>query len=122
MSENLDFYDLIINVDSFDDLKDKDKGWEIDMDENGQKKWDYFSNAGDNEPDKQLNRIGILGASGVGKTFILGKLINKDDLIKNKIETKGISLIYPEIGSEKSFVCIDSQGSEEPIVGKMKKE
>ena len=122
MSENLDFYDLIINVDSFDDLKDKDKGWEIDMDENGQKKWDYFSNAGDNEPDKQLNRIGILGASGVGKTFILGKLINKDDLIKNKIETKGISLIYPEIKSEKSFVCIDSQGSEEPIIGKMEKE
>lgn len=39
------------------------------------KKWYYFTKAGGNEPDKQLNRIGILGASGVGKTFILGKLI-----------------------------------------------
>lgn len=122
MADNLDFYDLVIDVDSFDDLKNKDKGWQIEMDENGENKYNFYTNAKDDEPDKQLNRIGILGASGVGKTFILGKLINKDDLIKNKIETKGISLIYPEIGSEKSFVCIDSQGSEEPIVGKMEKE
>ena len=122
MADNLDFYDLVIDVDSFDDLKNKDKGWQIEMEDKGEKKWNYFSNTGDNEPDKQLNRIGILGASGVGKTFILGKLIKKDDLIKNKIETKGISLIYPEIGSDKSFVCIDSQGSEEPIIGKMEKE
>lgn len=42
MSENLDFYDLIINVDSFDDLKDKDKGWQLEMDENGEKKMVLF--------------------------------------------------------------------------------
>ena len=114
----MSFYDLIIDVDSFDNLKNK-KGWNIEMIEDGQKKHEYFSNIDDGKEleKKELTRIGMLGASGVGKTFILGQLLNKEELLKNKIETKGISLIYPNIGSNKSFVGIDSQGSEEPIIG-----
>jgi hypothetical protein len=107
----MDFYDILININSFDDLKAK--GWEITMGEKGEKKYDYFSNK-ENEENIELNRIGVLGVSGVGKSFILGKLMGKE--IPKKIETKGLSIIYPEMDSNSLFVGIDSKGSEEPII------
>ena len=114
---NLDFYDLIIDIESFNDLKSE--GWKIEMSEDGLKKYDNFKSDSDDQKEakKKLNRIGILGVSGVGKTFILKKLIDKKENTEQK-KTKGISVIYPEIGSENLFVCIDSQGSEEPIIDK----
>ena len=117
--EDIDFYDVIIDIDSFQDLKSK--GWEIKMTEEGQKKYNFFSNQQQNKKENiELNRIGILGVSGVGKSFILGKLIDNKDLKENNIETKGISVIYPEVNSKQLFVCLDSQGSEEPIISKNK--
>jgi GTPase SAR1 family protein len=109
-----DFYDIIFNIDSFSNLKEE--GWKILIGENSEEKYEFFS-----EPNKkgktEVNRIGVLGAARVGKTFVLRKLINKyDNSKKNKIETKGISIIYPEINSDNLFVCLDSQGSEEPII------
>ena len=123
MSEDLDFYDIVFNIDSFADLKAKENdGWKIEMSEKGQKKYDFFCNKKTKDKSKiEVNRIGGLGASGVGKTFVLGKLLNKLDKLGNKkIKTKGISVIYPEINSENLFVCLDSQGSEEPIIEKKK--
>jgi len=120
--EDLDFYDVIIDIESFNDLKPNGNGWKILMSDSGNDKYDYFktdSNT-ENEEKKYLNRIGILGVSGVGKTFILKKLINKKEDIPKK--TKGISVIYPEKDSTNLFVCIDSQGSEEPIIDKNKTE
>ena len=120
MSE-LDFYDIVFNIDSFADLKaEENDGWKIEMSEEGQDKYDFFRNKDFKEKEKiQLNRIGVLGASNVGKTFVLGKLINKLDKLGNKkIKTQGISVIYPETKSENLFVCLDSQGSEEPIIGR----
>ena len=115
----LDFYDIVFNIDSFADLKaESDDGWKIDMTDTGENKYNFFSNL-DSKDNIQVNRIGVLGASGVGKTFVLEKLINKYDKFKNqKIKTKGISVIYPEIESKNLFVCLDSQGSEEPIIEK----
>jgi hypothetical protein len=114
-----EFYDIIIDIDSFDGLKSS--GWNIIYSDNGKNYLDFLEQNKQNE-NTYLNRIGILGASGVGKTFILGKLINKAELYESKIETKGISLIYPKTTGEKKdennlnlFVCIDSQGSQEPI-------
>ncbi len=118
---NLDFYDIIIDIESFNDLKGK--GWKIECSENGKKKYNYFCNENEDESKdlskKKLNRIGVLGVSDVGKTFILKKLIGKND-DDNQKKTKGISIIYPEIDSDNLFVCIDSQGSEEPIIDKSK--
>ena len=118
----LDFYDIIFYIDSFADLKDK--GWKLSRTEDGVSKYNFYSNKDsenkdeekDNKEKKEVNRIGILGSSGVGKTFVLGKLINKE--IKEDFKTKGISIIYPEINSNNLFVCLDSQGSEEPILDK----
>ena len=120
--DEINFYDLIIDIESFDDLKSEEKkGWEIRCKEDGWKKYEYFTDNIDEEKSKKLlNRIGILGVSQVGKTFILKKLINKKGKNDEKINTKGISVIYPEIKSDNLFVCIDSQGSEEPIIDRNK--
>ena len=108
-----DFYDIVINIDSFNNLKSDKKGWEIEMSEKGLENYTKYTKE-ENEINK-LNRIGILGISGVGKTFILGSIINKNELKKSHIQTKGISVIYPQ-DEGKNFACIDSQGSEEPIL------
>ena len=110
-----EFYDIIINIDSFENLKYYNKGWKIEMSEEGQAKYEKYANKNESKNHIKLNRIGILGESGVGKTYILGKIINKENLIKYHIPTKGISVIYPQ-NEDKPFVCIDSQGSEEPII------
>ena len=98
-----DFYDIVIDIENFEDLKDK--GWKIEMNEKGKNKYEYFKDDID-KWKKKLNRIGILGGGNVGKTFILHKLIRKE--YNEKIKTKGISVIYPEIDSENRFVCLDT--------------
>ena len=115
--ENLPFYDLIIDIESFEDLKSE--GWKILTSDEGNAKYEYFKDVTDNKSgEKLLNRVGILGVSDVGKTFILKKLIGKQG---NTKATKGISVIYPEIkDKDKLFVCLDSQGSEEPIIDEKK--
>ena len=116
--ENLDFYDLIIDIESFDDLKSSN-GWKILTNEKGFKKYEYFKDeTSGKKEEKLLNRVGVLGVSNVGKTFILKKLLGKGGDIK---ATKGISVFYPEIEEkDKLFVCLDSQGSEEPIIDEKK--
>jgi len=115
--ENLPFYDLIIDIESFEDLKSE--GWKILTSDEGNAKYDYFKDVTNNKSgEKLLNRVGILGVSDVGKTFILKKLIGKSGDTK---ATKGISVIYPEIDDkDKLFVCLDSQGSEGPIIDEKK--
>jgi hypothetical protein len=108
-----EFYDIVINIDSFNNLKFDKRGWEIEMNEKG---LDNYTKYTKNEKVmNKLNRVGILGISGVGKTFILGSIIDKKELKKSHFQTKGISVIYPQ-DEGKNFVCIDSQGSEEPII------
>ena len=113
--ENLGFYDIIVDIESFDDLKSS-TGWKILTSDDGNDKYHHFISKDNKEsdPSKLLNRIGVLGVSSVGKTFILKKLIGKQGDIK---ATKGISVIYPEkTEKDKLFVCLDSQGSEVPII------
>ena len=115
MSENenfsSDFYDIIINIDSFYNLKFDKKGWDIEMSEKGVDNYEKYTQ----KEEIKLNRVGILGIGGVGKTYILGNIINEEKLKKKHIITKGISVIYPQEDG-KYFVCLDSQGSEEPII------
>ena len=106
-----DFYDIIINIDSFYNLKSDKKGWDIEMTEKGLDNYEKYTQ----KEEIKLNRVGILGIGGVGKTYILGNIINEEKLKKKHITTKGISVIYPQEDG-KYFVCLDSQGSEEPII------
>ena len=105
-----DFYDIAIDIEKFEDLKNN--GWKIVTSEEGLQKYEYFKNVSHNNDiyereKKKLNRIGILGGGNVGKTFILHKLLGKQ--YNNKIKTRGISVIYPEIEEkDKLFVCLDT--------------
>ena len=55
------FYDVIINIKS---VKDISKGWKIKMNERGKKNYEQYK-------DKKILKIGVIGNSNKGKSYIL---------------------------------------------------
>ena len=105
-SEN--FYDLIINIKS---IKDIDIGWEIKMNEKGLENYK-------NHKNEKVIKIGIIGNSNKGKSFILSKLSRIKLLSGADIKTEGLSVKYPEIKEYKNrkIVLLDSAGLETPVL------
>ena len=104
-----DFYDLVIKIDSFRNLKKKeqgDYGWDILY----SKDFDY-----DKRTKEERVRIGVLGNRNRGKSFILSKLTNFK--VPSSIKTEGISLKYPDMKTKdgKGMVIINSAGFETPL-------
>ena len=112
MDNILEYYHLIIDINSFCDLKQTNIGWNILMSENGDQCYNYYAKNDyggkydDDKGKKNLVKVGILGGGKVGKTFMLHKLLNKD--YYNKIKTRGIGVIYPKIESENQIVYLDT--------------
>ena len=107
-----DFYDLVIKIDSFRNLKKKeqgDYGWDILY----SKDFDY-----DQRTKEELIRIGVVGNGNSGKSFILSKLTNHKVPSGFSIKTKGISLKYPDMKTKdrKGIVIIDTAGLETPLL------
>ena len=107
-----DFYDLVIKIDSFRNLKKKeqgDYGWDILY----SKDFDY-----DKRTKEELVRIGVVGNGNRGKSFILSKLTNFKVPSGFSIKTEGISLKYPDMKTKdgKGMVIIDSAGFETPLL------
>ena len=107
-----DFYDLVIKIDSFRNLKKKeqgDYGWDI----LSSKDFDY-----DTRTKEELVRIGVVGNGNRGKSFILSKLTNFKIPSGFGIKTEGISLKYPDMKTKdgKGMVIIDSAGFETPLL------
>ena len=107
-----DFYDLVIKIDSFRNLKKKeqgDYGWDILY----SKDFDY-----DKRKNEQLVRIGVVGNGNSVKSFILSKLTNFKVPSGFSIKTEGISLKYPDMKTKdgKGMVIIDSAGFETPLL------
>ena len=107
-----DFYDLVIKIDSFRNLKKKeqgDYGWDILY----SKDFDY-----DKRTKEELVRIGVVGNGNRGKSFILSKLTNFKVPSGFSIKTEGISLKYPDMKTKdgKGIVIIDSAGFETPLL------
>ena len=107
-----DFYDLVIKIDSFRNLKKKeqgDYGWDILY----SKDFDY-----DKRTKEELVRIGVLGNGNRGKSFILSKLTNFK--VPSGFKTEGISIKYSDMktkdGKGIGIVIIDSAGSEIPLL------
>ena len=102
------FYDIIININSI--LKVK-KGWEIEMTKEGENKYEEFK-------DKKLIVIGVVGNMNKGKTFILSKLSKIELPSGTSINTKGISVKYPELkkNENRKYILLDSAGLEIPIL------
>ena len=102
------FYDVIINIKS---VKDISKGWEIKMTEEGEKNFINFK-------DKELIKIGVIGNSNKGKSFILSRISKITLPSGTSIKTEGLSIKYPELGKFKNrkIVLLDSAGLETPVL------
>ena len=103
-----EFYDIIVNIKS---VKDISKGWEIKMTENGEKNFNLYKS-------KELIKIGVIGNSNKGKSFILSRLSGIDLPSGTSIKTEGLSIKYPELKDHKDrkIVLLDSAGLETPVL------
>ena len=109
------FYDVIIDIKS---LKDINKGWEIKMDKNGEKRFK------EHKHNKALI-IGVIGNSNKGKSFLLSKISKIELPSGTNIRTEGLSIKYPELEKYKNrkIILLDSAGLETPLlVDKNEKE
>ena len=107
-----DFYDLVIRIDTFRNLKKKEQG-DYGCDILYSKDFDY-----DKRTKEELVRIGVVGNGNRGKSFILSKLTNFKVPSGFSIKTEGISLKYPDMKTKdgKGMVIIDSAGFETPLL------
>ena len=107
------FYDIIVDIKS---VKDIEKGWEIKMTEKGEKNFMNFK-------DKELIRIGVIGNSNKGKSFILSRISKIDLPSGTSIKTEGLSIKYPELEGFKNreIALLDSAGLETPVLDEDRK-
>ena len=109
-SENHDFYDVIVHIDSIKDVIDK--GWKIEINEKGKKMYEQFKNEGN------IIKIGIIGNANKGKSFILSRISKMDLPSGTSIKTEGLSVKYPdnEKCKNKNIALLDSAGLETPVL------
>ena len=104
----LDFYDLIIDIQS---VKDINKGWKIKINERG------LANYKEHKANKVI-KIGVIGNSNKGKSFILSKISKINLPSGTSIRTEGLSVKYPELEGykDRKIVLLDSAGLETPVL------
>ncbi len=103
-----DFYDVIVNINS---IKGISKGWEIKMNEKGEKNYNDFKT-------QKIIKIGIIGNSNKGKTFLLSKISKINLPSGTSIRTEGLSIKYPDLGlfKDRKIALLDSAGLENPVL------
>ena len=108
------FYDVIVNIKS---VKDIAEGWEIKMTKKGEENFEKYKN-------EELIKIGVIGNSNKGKSFILSKISRIDLPSGTSIKTEGLSIKYPELKILKNnkIVLLDSAGLETPVLNEKSKE
>ena len=104
----VDFYDIIVHIDS---IKDINKGWKIEMNQNGQQNYQ-------NHKNEKVIKIGIIGNANKGKSFILSKLSKMELPSGMSIKTEGLSIKYPDTTEfiNRRIVLLDSAGLETPVL------
>ena len=102
------FYDVIISINS---IKDINKGWNIKLS-------DRFRTDYTNLINSKVLKIGMIGNSNKGKSFILSKLSRIDLPSGTSIKTEGLSIKYPEMDIYKNrrVILLDSAGLETPVL------
>ena len=103
-----DFYDVIINIKS---IKNLNEGWEIKMNEIGKIRFEEYKKI-------EALKIGIIGNSNKGKSFLLSKISKIDLPNGTNIRTEGLSIKYPDLRKYKNrkIVLLDSEGLESPFL------
>ena len=82
----IDFYDVIVHIDS---IKDINKGWKIEMNQKGKQNYQ-------NHKSEKVIKIGVIGNANTGKSFILSKLSKRELPFGMSIKTEGLSIKYPD--------------------------
>ena len=102
------FYDIILDIKS---VKDIYKGWEIKMTKKGEENYIKYK-------EDDLIRIGVIGNSNKGKSFILSKISKINLPSRTSIKTEGLSIKYPELEKfkDRKIVLLDSAGLETPVL------
>ena len=103
-----EFYDIIFHIDS---IKDVNKGWKIEFNEKTKENYESFKN-------KKMIKIGLIGNSNKGKSFLLSKLCKINLPSGTNIRTEGLSIKYPmlEHFKDREIVILDSKGFETPVL------
>ena len=103
-----DFYDVIIDIKS---VKDINKGWDIKMSPKGSKKYKEFKK-------EKILKIGVIGNSNKGKSFLLSKISKINLPSGTSIRTEGLSIKYPELEEYvgRKIALLDSAGLETPVL------
>ena len=104
-----EFYDIIIDIKS---IKGISKGWEIKKSKRAEINYERF------KKDKVI-RIGVIGNSNKGKSFLLSKISKIKNLPSGtSIRTEGLSVKYPELDTykDRKIVLLDSAGLETPVL------
>ena len=106
LAEN--FYDVIIDIKS---IKGIAQGWKIKMTEKGKRIYTEYKN-------KECLRIGVIGNSNKGKSFLLSKISKIDLLTGTSIQTEGLSIKYPDtqLFKNRHLILLDSAGLETPVL------
>jgi hypothetical protein len=101
-----DFYDISIEIKS---IKDLQKGWKLIMNDKGKNTYEKNKN-------KLLLRIGAIGNSKKGKSFLLNKISHIDLMIGVSIQSSGLNIKYPETEEHSQIIILDSAGLEKPLL------
>ena len=109
-----DFYDMIIDINSIKGIK---KGWDIKMSERIKKNYSSLKS-------EKIIKIGVIGNSNKGKSFILSKLSKINLPSGTSIRTEGLSVKYPELDLyiNRKIALLDSAGLETPVLKEVDNE
>ena len=109
-----EFYDIVIDINSIKNINRE--GWQVIFNEKGKQK--YIEHKDQKEQKSII--LGVLGNNNKGKSFILSKISEIKLLTGASIETKGLSIKYPELEGFKhrQLILLDSAGLETPVLKK----
>ena len=109
-----EFYDVIVDIQS---IKEICNGWEIKRSKRAEENYENI------KKDKVI-KIGIIGNSNKGKSFLLSKISKIALPSGTSIRTEGLSIKYPEIDNKyknRKIVLLDSAGLETPVLKENKR-
>ena len=110
--DSIEFYDVIVGINS---IKDICKGWKIKMSKRAKDNYQKFK-------EDKIIKIGVIGNSNKGKSFLLSKISKIKLPSGTSIRTEGLSIKYPELElyTNRKIALLDSAGLETPVLKEKK--
>ena len=87
------------------------KGLNVKMSEKGKENYEAYKN-------EKLLKIGVIGSSKKGKSYVLSKISNINLITGSSNQTNGLSVKYPDKNNKlkRNFILLDCAGLENPIL------